>query len=58
MKGNNTFNFNQATMIEAMQFYLDAQLKAKVKVVAVRSARDCMDGYQVEVEEATEGLVT
>ena len=35
MKGHNTFSFNQATMIEAMQLYMDKVLSDKVTVHGV-----------------------
>ena len=35
MEGHNTFSFNQATMIEAMQLYLDKILSDKVIVNGV-----------------------
>lgn len=37
MKGNNTFELNQPTICEAVQFWLDAQLTEKVKVEKVES---------------------
>jgi hypothetical protein len=38
MIGNNTMEFNEATMIEAVQQYLDRELTKAVKVISVRDA--------------------
>ena len=37
MKGNVTIKFNQATMVEAVQMYLDAQLTSAHTVARVKS---------------------
>lgn len=37
MKGNNVFTLNQATMIEAVQEYLDKRYSPKVNVATVRA---------------------
>lgn len=36
MKGVNVISINQATMVEAMQLYFDAQLATKQLVVSVK----------------------
>ena len=52
MKGNNTFQFNQATMIEALQFYLDSQFKEKMEVLSVREIKEGQTViYNVRVKE-------
>ena len=55
MKGNTTIKFNQSTMIEAVQMYLDAQLTGKHIVESVRSVSGgsgYSDGcFDIEIKE-------
>ena len=37
MKGTTTLTFNQTTMVEALQMYLDAQLSSNHKVASVKA---------------------
>lgn len=37
MRGSTTIRFNQLTMIEAVQMYLDAQLSSKHTVASVKA---------------------
>jgi len=46
MKGNNTVTINQATMIEAMQLYFDAQLKTPHTVVDVKKNPNDYSGVE------------
>lgn len=41
MKGNNSFSFNEATMIQIVQYYLDNKLLQEInqKVTSVREDR-------------------
>ena len=43
MKGSNTLLLNQATVIEALQEYLDKRYEPKVKVVSVN--KDASQSY-------------
>lgn len=62
MKGNNTLSINQATMIEAMQMYFDAQLAMKQTVLSVSkdtSNYSSADAFLVSFSEvSTEGKET
>ncbi|MDZ4343257.1 MAG: hypothetical protein U1E51_12590 [Candidatus Binatia bacterium] len=52
MKGNNTFHLNEATLIEAMQEYLDKRMLVYTpKVVSVRLSGEVNNSFEVEVEE-------
>ena len=55
LEGNNTFIFNHATMVNAMQLYVDSILdeRGKVEVVSVKeeqAAHQCKV-FHVEVKE-------
>jgi hypothetical protein len=56
MKGNTTIKFNQATMIEAVQMYIDAQLTGKHSVASVKATSgggyDSQNGFEIEISEA------
>lgn len=54
MKGQITIKLNQATMVEALQQYFDAQLKTSHAVKNVRkdsAASHGADTFEVELEE-------
>ena len=53
MKGQNTLKLNQATMIEALQYWLDSQLvKAGSQVVKeVREEDNISSTFKVLIEE-------
>ena len=55
MKGSVTLKFNQATMIEALQTYLDAQFKERHVVTAVKavsgSAYSDAGCFEIEVSD-------
>lgn len=53
MKGNNTLELNEATLIEAMQEYLDKRMtEHSPRVTAVKSSKvGLSDGFTVRVEE-------
>ena len=56
MKGNTTIKFNQATMVEAVQMYLDAQLASKHKVESVKPLGSTggyadQGGFEIEFTE-------
>lgn len=56
MKGTTSIKFNQATMIEAVQMYLDAQLSGKHVVRSVKanppsSAYNDQGGFEVDFAE-------
>lgn len=54
MKGNNTLQLNEATMIEAVQYWLDSQMMpgASPKVVRVAPHTDnCVPVFDVRLEE-------
>jgi hypothetical protein len=46
MRGSNEFKFNQATMIEAVQYYLEKIMKTPVPVVVSIESK----GYDVYTE--------
>lgn len=52
MKGNNTLIFNQATMIEAVQFYLNAQMVNASKVTSVKTGGSVNgDYFKIEITD-------
>jgi hypothetical protein len=53
--GNNTMELNEATIIEAVQQYLDRELTKAVKVISVRDAGGQRHGtvFTVKVESLT-----
>lgn len=54
MKGCNTILMNQATVVDAMQYYLtNVLLKPAMKVTAVKPYDDdgFSEGFRVEIEE-------
>lgn len=59
MKGNNTLILNQATMVEALQEYLDKLMGASVKVESIEKTNSAVpgawpqgtDGFVVRVTE-------
>lgn len=53
MIGNNEFNLNQATIIEALQEYLDKRYTPKVKVICVKATT--VNGYSDNFEIKIEG---
>ena len=52
MKGNITIKFNQATMLEAVQRYMDAQFSSKHKVASVKTAGSAnnFNGAEFDIE--------
>ena len=48
MKGNNTLELNQATMIEALQLWVDATFKVGVKVLTVAASTKKGSSYSTE----------
>ncbi len=52
MKGTNTIEINQATMLEAMDLWLADQFKSPPKARSVSEVRSGghMDGFKVELE--------
>jgi len=57
MRGMNEFKFNQATMVDAAQYYLEKIMKAPVpKVTSVTSKNDGIyTDFIIKVEEKDNG---
>jgi hypothetical protein len=53
MKGNNTIDMNGATMIEAVQMYLDSQFTGKHTVKSVKAKTGGYNdvGFEIEIVE-------
>lgn len=54
MRGSNTLLLNGATMIDAVQEYLDKRLTPKIEVVSVTSTGSSAGEFKVDVKEITE----
>jgi hypothetical protein len=55
MKGNNTLELNQATMVEALQLWAEHTFKNAPKVVVVRQKPlNHSTSFEVEIAEAEE----
>lgn len=52
MKGNNTLELNQATLIEALQLWCDATFKTPPEVLSVKQSKDNYSGTTFTVELA------
>ena len=56
MTGNNSIRFNVATMVTAVQYYLDnVAFRKKVNVVSVKG--DNINGFEVNFEESQEETI-
>lgn len=51
MKGTNTLELNEATMIEAVQFWLDSQFTKPVTVTSVKGGNNITPTFEVRLEE-------
>ncbi len=51
MTGNNELRLNHATMIEAVQFWLNSQMRAGVKVIGVSETTGTTSTFIVRVTE-------
>jgi hypothetical protein len=51
MKGTNTLRLNEATVIEALQYWLDhVSMRQKVRVTSFRCPADAKDTYELTIE--------
>ena len=52
MKGNNTFIFNEATIIVAIQEYLNKRITTDTpKVTSVKSSDKTLSLFQIDIQE-------
>ncbi len=57
MKGSNDLILNEATMIEAMQYWLNSQMVAAPRVVSVkRKQTGLSDQFRIELDSTPERL--
>ncbi len=59
MKGRNTLQINQATLVEAVQYWLDREMKTAPKVLSVKHNSKYIgaDVFDVEVDSAAEDTI-
>lgn len=53
MKGNNTITINKATMLEALQLWVESEFKKPARVLDVNESRND-DTFEVELSEPDE----